>query len=123
MSVSGRAGLFTMDAGPFFNDLRGTPYTATKRQKSGALRLEFGTFSLATDGLTSARVKTTINTGINAVLTPSKVPTAIGTSGGSWIIAATGGYNSGFLNMAILANGQFSGQTSGIDINYMVIGY
>jgi len=123
MSTSGRAGLFTMDDGRFFGDLRGTPYTANKRQKSGALRLEFGILSLATDGLTSARVKTTINTGITAVLTPSTVPTAIGTSGGSWIIAATGGYNSGYLNMAILANGQFSGQTSGININYMIVGY
>ena len=123
MSVSGRAGLFTMDDGRFFGDLRGMPYTNSNRQKSGALRLEFGVFSLATGGLTSARVATTINTGITAVLTPSKVPTAIGTSGGSWIISATGGYNSGFLDMRISTNGQFSGQTSGIDINYMVVGY
>jgi hypothetical protein len=112
-----------MDNGKFFGDLRGMPYTANRRQASGALRLEFGIFSLTTDGLTSASVATTINTGITAVLTPSKVPTAVGTSGGSWIIAATGGYNSGFLDMRISTNGQFSGQTSGIDINYMVIGY
>lgn len=121
MSTSGRAGLFTMDDGRFFGDLRGTPYTNNKRQKSGALRLEFGKFSLTTN--TSAVVTTTVNTGIMAVVSPSRIPTAIGTSGGAWIVATPGSFTSASLAINILANGQFSGQTSGIDINYMVIGY
>lgn len=123
MSVSGRAGLFTMDDGRFFGDLRGTPYTSAKRQKSGALRLEFGKFSLTTGSQTSATVRTTINTGITTIVSPSRVPVAIGTSGGSWIVASPGNYVSGVFDIRVLANGQFSGQTSGIDINYTVIGY
>ena len=122
MSVSGRAGLFTIDS-RFTNDLRDDVHTAPRRQKSGALRLEFGQFSLATDGLTSARVQTTVNTGITAVVSPTRVPNPIGTSGGTWIVSTIGNYNSGFLYMDILTNGQFSGQTSGININYMVVGY
>jgi hypothetical protein len=123
MSVSGRAGLFTMDDGRFFGDLRGTPYTASKRQKSGALRLEFGKFSLTAGSQTSATVATTVNTGITTIVSPSRVPVAIGTSGGSWIVTSPGNFLSGIVDIQILANGQFSGQTSGIDINYMVIGY
>ncbi len=121
MSVSGRAGLFTMDDGRFFNDLRGTPYTASKRQKSGALRLEFGKVSLTTN--TSATITTTVNTGIATVVSPSRIPNPIGTSGGSWIVATTGNFTSASFNIYVLANGQFSGQVSGIDINYFCIGY
>ena len=96
MSVSGRAGLFTIDS-RFSFDLRDDVHTAPRRQKSGALRLEFGQFSLATDGLTSARVQTTVNTGITAVVSPTRVPNPIGTSGGTWIVSTIGNYNSGFL--------------------------
>jgi hypothetical protein len=123
MSVSGRAGLFTMDDGRFFGDLRGMPYTASKRQKSGALRLEFGQLSLTTGSQTSATIRTTINTGIMAVASPSAVPNSLGISAGIWQVATNGSYQSGILDIRVLATGQFSGQTSGININYMVIGY
>ena len=121
MSVSGRAGLFTIDDGKFFGDLRGSPYTNSKRQKSGALRLEFGQVSLTTN--TSAAVTTTINTGITTVVSPSRIPNPIGTSGGSWVVATTGNFVSASFDIYVLANGQFSGQVSGININYMVVGY
>lgn len=122
MSVSGRAGLFTIDP-RFTNDLRDDVHTAPKRQKSGALRLEFGKFSLTAMGQTSATVRTTLNTGITTIVTPSRVPNDLPASAGIWIVASPGNYVSGVFDIRVLATGQFSGQTSGIDINYMVVGY
>jgi len=124
MSSSGRAGLFTMDNGPFFYDLRGTPYTAEKRQKSGALRLEFGTLTLANAGTTSATVTTTINTGIAAFVNPNTLPTPIVSEASGYFGVATGGpFTSAKLTIHAKADGQFSGWLSGSTISYMVIGY
>lgn len=121
MAVSGRAGLFTIDD-RFFYDLRGSPYTADKRQKSGALRLEFGQVRLASAG-TLITTTTTIPTGIMAVVTPGKLPTnTTSLSGGSWNFAASS-FLSGALSIDIEATGNFSGQQSGISINYIVVGY
>lgn len=128
MSVSGRAGLFTMDDGRFFGDLRGMPYTASKRQKSGALRLEFGNLTLTDATITSATVTTTIFDGIMAVTNPTRAPitrlnaSAAGNSGFFSVIAVTP-YSSGRLSIQVTANGQFSGTNSGMNINYMVVGF
>jgi len=125
MPVSGRAGLFTIDD-KFFYDLRGTPYTAEKRQKSGALRLEFGKVYMpnASNNIT---VKTTVNTGICAVVCPTKTPTVTPQTSsqnvGAWNVATSGSFLSGTMHVSIQATGQFSGQQSGMEINYIVIGY
>jgi len=127
MSVSGRAGLFTMDDGRFFGDLRGTPYTNSHRQKSGALRIEFGKILLptavASTTYISTTVTTTVFTGITAVVSAEKLPTATGISGGVWTIGTPGSYTSSKLTIFADANGVYSGQISGMTINYMVIGY
>ncbi len=127
MSVSGRAGLFTMDDGKFFGDLRGTPYTSNKRQASGALRLEFGKVTLGavvTDYLyISTTVTTTIMTGIAAVVSPNKIPTATGISGGIFTVATPGNYTSGKLPIYAMADGIYSGQIGSMDVNYFVVGY
>ena len=126
MSVSGRAGLFTMDDGRFFGDLRGTPYTSNKRQASGALRVEFGRLTLTDAGMTSATVRTTINTGIITVVSPEWLPIVTTTSGafpGTFNVASPGSYLSGIVDIRVAATGQFSGQNSGMAVNYMVIGY
>lgn len=123
MSVSGRAGLFTMDDGRFFGDLRGTPYTASKRQKSGALRLEFGQLTLANAGVTSATVYTTVGIGVAAVATWNRLPVPITPmASGTWAVA-TNNYVSNYLPLQIVSDGQYSGWNSGATINYMVIGY
>lgn len=123
MTTSGRAGLFTMDDGRFFGDLRGTPYTASKRQKSGALRLEFGQLRLATAATTSATVYTTVETGIAAVATWDRLPVpVVSEASGTWAIA-TNSYTANYLPLHIAADGQYSGWNSGATINYMVIGY
>ena len=126
MSTSGRAGLFTMDDGRFFGDLRGSPYTASKRQKSGALRLEFGTytFGAALNTNASATITTTVNTGICAVATPASVPTPLVTeASGTFLVATPGAYGSAKLQLNVLSTGQYSGWNSGMTVNYMVIGY
>jgi len=121
MAVSGRAGLFTIDD-RFFTDLRGMPYTAEKRQKSGALRLEFGKFNVP-DGTATASVRMTINTGIMALVTPAKVPTITANASGGWACGASGSFLSGYLHVDVVATGQFSGEFNGADINYLVVGY
>ncbi len=123
MSVSGRAGLFTMDDGKFFGDLRGTPYTANKRQKSGALRLEFGQFTCPTAALTSTTITTTINTGIISMVSPGWVPVVTVCASGDFSIATPGAFSSGKMDIRITATGQYSGSQSGMNVNYMVIGY
>jgi len=126
MSVSGRAGLFTMDDGRFFGDLRGTPYTASKRQKSGALRLEFGQFTMGNGNANSGYVATTVNVGICATVSPAKVPVQTvetGTSGGLFLVATPGNYISGRLSIYGYSAGSYSGQVSGLVVNYMVVGY
>jgi len=124
MSASGRAGLFTMDNGPFFYDLRGSPYTAEKRQKSGALRLEFGTLTLTDATTTSATVRTTINTGIAAFVNPNTLPTPIlHESSGFFGFSTAGPYSSGKLTIYAKSDGRFSGWISGATISYAVIGY
>ena len=124
MSVSGRAGLFTMDDGRFFGDLRGMPYTASKRQKSGALRLEFGQLTLSTAATTSATVTTTINTGICAVVSPDWLPVPVTPmASGTFVVAAPGAYTSAKLNIRVVATGQYSGWNSGMNVNYICIGY
>lgn len=124
MSVSGRAGLFTMDDGKYFGDLRGTPYTNSKRQKSGALRLEFGRFTLGNGNANSGYVATTINVGITAVVTPAKVPVETANcSAGVFLVATPGNYISGRLSIYGYSAGAYSGQVSGLEVNYMVIGY
>ena len=126
MSVSGRAGLFTMDTGKFFGDLRGTAYTNSKRQKSGALRIEFGKLTLGSQisgGYISTTVTTTIMTGIAAVVSPNKLPTATGISGGIFMVATPGNYTSGALPIYATSDGVYSGQITGMDVNYMVLGY
>ena len=129
MSTSGRAGLFTMDTGRFFGDLRGTPYTSPSRQGSGALRLEFGQLTVTNASITSAIVLTTIQNHIAAVAERNRIPCALATSneltsGGLWTIAilpCTAA--SGILTVTNMATGQYSGYNSGMAINYMVIGY
>jgi len=125
MSVSGRAGLFTMDDGRFFGDLRGMPYTNDKRQKSGALRLEFGQLTLATAAVTSAAVTTTINTGIAVTTSPHLNPTrAVSATGvGLFVVGNTGAYTSASFGIFAESTGQFSGMNSGMNVSYMVIGY
>ena len=126
MSVSGRAGLFTMDDGRFFGDLRGTPYTSNKRQASGALRLEFGKITLGSQlsgGYISTTVATTIMVGISAVVSPGKLPTAVGISGGMFIVSTPGNYTSGAIPIYAMSDGVYSGQITGMDVNYMVVGY
>jgi len=124
MSASGRAGLFTMDNGPFFYDLRGSPYTAEKRQKSGALRLEFGTLTLTNAGTTSATVTTTINTGIAAFASLDRLPTPVVSESSGYYGACTGGpFTSAKLTIFAQATGRFSGWISGCSLSYMVIGY
>ena len=125
MSVSGRAGLFTMDDGRFFGDLRGMPYTANGRQKSGALRLEFGQLTLAV-GTTSATIRTTINTGIVSFVSTSKLPVAVGagtTASGYFNVATPGNFVSGIMDIRAIATGEFSGNLSGLAVNYLCIGY
>ena len=136
MSVSGRAGLFTID--PRFSfDLRDDVHTAPKRQKSGALRLEFGQLTLSTsggvDGMVSAAVKTTVNTGITVVTTPHTIPTPVnatsGSISGNWAqlgayqVGNTGAFVSAEFGIWALATGQFSGDAAGINVSYMVVGY
>lgn len=123
-AVSGRAGLFTMDDGKFFGDLRGMPYTASKRQKSGALRMEFGAILVPTAATTQVSAKVSINTGIMALVTPDKVvdTTAVVKSGGSWIFS-TAGFVSGVINATCQVTGEYSGKHSGMCLNYLVIGY
>lgn len=128
MAVSGRAGLFTIDD-RFFSDLRGMPYTSEKRQKSGALRLEFGQFTIPTGATTgAASVLIGVTYGIMGVLTPNKVPTPVGTGlasapFGAWSVAMDGPFSDGYLDVTLKATGQYSGQQSGMGINYMVVGY
>lgn len=126
MATSGRAGLFTMDDGRFFGDLRGTPYTNSKRQKSGALRLEFGQFTMGAGNANSGYVATTVNVGITAVVSPAKVPVEVatqGTSGGLFLVATPGNYISGRLSIYGYSAGSYSGQVSGLTVNYFVVGY
>jgi len=126
MSVSGRAGLFTMDDGRFFGDLRGTPYTNDKRQKSGALRLEFGQLTLATAAVTSAAVKTTINTGISVVTSPHLNPTLGQVSAnatGTYVVGNTGAFISAQFGIWVATSSEMSGMNSGMNISYMVVGY
>jgi len=124
MSASGRAGLFTMDTGPFFYDLRGSPYTAEKRQKSGALRLEFGTLSVTTGAEVNTTVTTTINTGIATFANQNRVPTPILHEASGYFGVATGGpFTSASLTIYGSATGRFSGWLSGATISYAVIGY
>jgi len=124
-STSGRAGLFTIDNGRYFGDLRGTPYTNDNRQKSGAIRLEFGQYMVPNGASLGASVKTTCLVGIMAVVTPDKVPTitnAGATKSGAWVFA-TGGFHSGYIPITYSVTGEYSGQHSGLNINYMVVGY
>jgi len=126
-AVSGRAGLFTMDNGRFFGDLRGTPYTNNSRQKSGAIRLEFGQYVIPDGSSVLASVKTTCMVGIMAVVTPTKLPTATivaraSPTSGQWFFA-TDSYSSGCLPITLSVTGEFSGQASGMTINYLVVGY
>lgn len=124
MTVSGRAGLFTMDDGRFFGDLRGMPYTASKRQKSGALRLEFGTLTLTDASVTSATVETTVYNGIMAVASPDRLPSPVVHQASGYFGVATGGtYASKKLTLYAAATGRFSGWISGLSINYAVVGY
>lgn len=124
MATSGRAGLFTMDDGKFFGDLRGTPYTNSNRQKSGALRLEFGQFQMGAGGTNSGYVATTINVGITAVVSPAKVPVETANcSAGVFLVATPGSYISGRLNLYGYSAGAYSGEVSGLTVNYFVIGY
>jgi len=126
MAVSGRAGLFTIDNGPFFYDLRGTPYTAEKRQKSGALRLEFGRIDVADASYNAVSAKTTVNTGIMTVITPSKAPPdpVISVSlSGDRELYCPGSFTSGAFYVGIKQTGSYSGWASGLTINYMIVGY
>lgn len=127
MSLSGQAGLFTMDGGRFFGDLRGTPYTANRRQGSGALRLEFGQLTLGTPdvttGLTSNTVRTNIYNGIVAVASWTSVPTVTIQASGSWDLAVNTPYSSGYLRINSIATGQYSGQNTAATVNYMVVGF
>jgi len=122
MATSGRAGLFTMDDGRFFGDLRGTPYTADKRQKSGALRLEFGQVQISKAGVYNLTFKTTINTGIATILTPTRQFSSEFTSG-IWQLGTPGSFVSAECLIYTVATGQFSGMNSGMHVNYMVVGY
>ena len=123
MSVSGRAGLFTMDDGRFFGDLRGTPYTNPKRQASGALRLEFGQYTLPSGATTSATITTTINTGIISMVSPGWVPIVTVCASGDFSIATPGAFTSAKMDIRVTATGQYSGSQSGMNVNYLVIGY
>lgn len=122
MATSGRAGLFTIDDGIFFGDLRGTPYTNNKRQKSGALRLEFGQVQISTAAVYSLTFKTTMNTGITTVLTPAKQISSAFTSG-TWQLGTTGSFVSAIATIYTVATGQYSGMNSGMNVNYMIVGY
>lgn len=116
-----------MDDGKFFGDLRGTPYTASTRHASGALRIEFGQITLGTTintGVVSSNVRTTMWNGIAAVATPTTVPTpANTTSGGMWTVVAGTPYSSGYLDIKGYATMNYSGTLNNATINYMVIGY
>jgi len=121
MAVSGRAGLFTIDD-KFFYDLRGSPYTNEKRQN--AYRVGFGKVTVPNATTTKVSAYTGINTGLMAVATPTKNPTTTSlVSGTSWSVATSGGFTSGYLTIDVKATGAFSGQASGMEINYIVIGY
>lgn len=123
MAVSGRAGLFTIDD-KFFTDLRGMPYTSEKRQKSGAMRLEFGQFTIPSGATTAAAsVLIGVTYGIMGVVTPNKVPDTGAASGGVWAIGMDGPFSDGYLDVTLAVTGQYSGQQSGMGINYMVVGY
>ena len=144
MPVSGRAGLFTINV--FNPNITDDTHTTTRGQKSGALRLEFGKVRVTDASTTMTSAKTTINTGIMAVVTPSRVPSPVTltpthlqsggalvsgiiyTSGlylttGTFGVFASGSFLSGVFNVQVTATGSFSGQASGMDINYMVVGY
>lgn len=139
-ATSGRAGLFTIKE-TFNPNLYDQVEATTRGQKSGALRLEFGKFNVPDAATTAASVRCTVNTGIVAVVTPTKVgtPTGLATSSvisgpvsgvtgliaisGVFGVAASGSFQSGFLHIDVVATGSFSGQASGMDINYMVVGY
>lgn len=122
MAVSGRAGLFTIDD-KYFYDLRGTPYAADKSHKSGAHRLEFGKINVPSAATSVVSARMTVNTGIMAVATAAKTPIITAVASGGWSVACSGSFLSGYLHIDIQATGQFSGQHSGMDINYIVVGY
>ena len=128
MAVSGVAGLFTMDDNRRF-DLRGSPYTSERSMKSGALRLEFGQFTIPSgDTTAAASCLIGVTYGITGTITPDKVPTPVATglaSGpfGAWALAMDGPFSDGYLDITLKATGQYSGQQSGMGINYMVVGY
>jgi hypothetical protein len=124
MSVSGRAGLFTMDNGKFFGDLRGTPYASNKRQASGALRLEFGQYTIVDGGFTSGTITTTVNTGIVSMVSPGWLPIVVTPrASGDFSIATPGAFTSAKMDIRVVATGQYSGSQSGMNVNYLVIGY
>lgn len=126
--VSGRAGLFTIKT--FNPNLTEQVEATTRGQKSGALRLEFGKLLVADATVTMVSTLTTIVTGIMAVATPTKVgtPTGIAASSanahsGAFGIACSGSFLSGVFNIDIVTTGSYSGQASGMEINYMIVGY
>ena len=123
MSTSGRAGLFTMDNGRFFGDLRGMPFTAKKRQQSGAIRLAFGRLDITSADMTSATVKTDVDIGICGVVSPSTVPIETVKASGYFTTWCNGEFISGMLTLGIQATGAYSGSNSGMSLNYMVLGY
>lgn len=128
MAVSGRAGLFTINK--FNPNITDDTHATTRGQKSGALRLEFGKLTLgaAPAGTTDlhASVRVTINTGILGVVMPCTIPAPAinnGAVSGTYLIAASGQFASGFFHFDITATGQFSGSANSMDFSYIVIGY
>lgn len=127
-AVSGRAGLFTINA--FNPNITDDTHATTQGQKSGAWRLEFGKITIPTAATTAASVRCTVNTGVVAFVTPSKIgnlATTLAASGGnmsgSFGVATSGSFLSGFLHIDVVHTGKYSGQVSGMDVNYLVIGY
>lgn len=144
-AVSGRAGLFTIKES-FNPNLTDQVEATTRGQKSGALRLEFGKVRIPTAATTVASVKMTVNTGIMAIATPSKFvanPATFATSpfvsgtvsglyssivavnllSGAFGVATSGCFLSAYLHIDVIHTGSFSGQASGMDINYLAVGY
>ena len=143
-AVSGRAGLFTINQ--FNPNVTDDVHTTTRGQKSGALRLEFGKVRVPTAATTAVSVKMTVNTGIMALVTPSKfvaTPVTFATSpfvsgtvsglyssittlnllSGAFGVATSGCFLSAYLHIDVIHTGSFSGQASGMDINYLAVGY
>lgn len=132
MAVSGRAGLFTINQ--FNPNLTDDVHTTIRGQKSGALRLEFGKVNVTNATITMASVQTTINTGIMTVISPTHarpnppvlaydVSGQISTHSGAFGLFCSGSFRSGAFGISITQTGSYSGWCSGMDINYMVVGY